>query len=413
MIYNESELQLQARTAGLLSLLESLPPIGREWVDTQPSELPLLEFEDFSLRGVHFVRYSDLAKLSEAKEISIQEAAEEVRNINLLPKDKFVVAMEEWLPLAYPGIENSFDNVVLMKESQESLPYQLCEACLNPYLESKDKFFLDCYLESIENPYFAQALLQEFQLADGTYISAADMAKMTPEQRAEIKAQIMDKATDASKGNFSNFNSKNPDAAKASRDAYQAQQARKQARRNALMKTNAPLATPQAPVAQSGGEQQGWWARNWAAFKNWMNGLGSNGDQKSQWFTNMIDKIKSKFNGNVQQAQASAPPTKAPTDPKQAAANAASEKMGGFIDNMADKLGNATGMDMSGLAAVAKDKANNFVNTAVNDPSKALNQAKELGKQAMNKGKELVQKGKEMVNNTSSSSTPTTPTKTA
>ena len=72
-------------------------------------------------------------------------------------------------------------------------------------------------------------------------------------------------------------------------------------------------------------QQQGWWARNWNAFKNWWSNAGTANGSGPNWLNSMIGKVKGFFNGQAnqqqqqaaanQQAQANQQQTPAPAQP--------------------------------------------------------------------------------------------------
>ena len=129
MIYTESELGTQS----IISLLECLPTIEREWVEHNAFSIPLMEFKNVS--DTYFVRYSDLESLAECQDISIHEAAREVQDANFLKDDNFVIAMEEWRPIANPSIVDEFKNVILIKEMNTPV-YESCKACMDLFMEN-------------------------------------------------------------------------------------------------------------------------------------------------------------------------------------------------------------------------------------------------------------------------------------
>ena len=171
MVYNVESLDRDNRARGTVSLVESLPTIERGYVDPSPFTTPLMELA-FPLQEVFFVRYSDLERLAEVEGVSVQEAAAEVRDVNLLPDSRFVVAMEEWRPLLNPDIVHAFPNVILIKEQGPgSVTYQACDACMTMFLETQDMLYVDLFLEADDasmTQYYLKAERLQTQIAAAT-----------------------------------------------------------------------------------------------------------------------------------------------------------------------------------------------------------------------------------------------------
>lgn len=412
MVYTRDSIDSFLLTRNQLSLLECLPYIEREYVDPTPTSIPLMELTDCP--GVHFIRYTDLEKLAEVEEVSLQEAALAVRNANLLAKDQFVVAMEEWRPLLDPNLIDAFPNVILIKEINTPV-YRFCEDCMNAFMQTRDGSYVDLFLET-PGPLmeYTEAQLDKYMQAvqkqhpDWDYDQVYNHAYRT--------LQAFDK-----------------------KDAAMTSLKQKAAAPQPTTPTQPqPTAPKTAPLQQSQPtqqpEQQGWWARKWAAFKNWMDSLGSNGDQKSTWFTNMTNKVKSFFNGGASTTQATnqqqqqAKPTNQPSSSsgsKNAGVDAAVNVVGqhimdtgaGYIDKAANKLNNFTqeklGLDLSPFIQigadigkeymgdklaqgmdVVKDKGGDVANAALDKAGNMLSSAwqkgKEMGKQGVEKVKSAV-----------------------
>lgn len=454
-----------------ISLIESLPYIEREFVDPTPSSIPLMELEDHP--NVHFVRYSDLEHLAEVKDITIQEAASAIQKANLLPARRFVIAMEEWRPLINPSIIDEFPNVLLIKEQGPlSMPYRLCETYLGSYIGTQEPLYLNLYLEAIENESFAEWLITEawdgFKGDLNSMKAARDKFYAAHKKAAEIannenlSMEQRQKATNdmiAIQRSIQSF-----DDAIAAREKLQTDRKASQQGAIALQQKHGreadhPNSGPLTPEQQKAKvnelkakrydqmknqpqpgqtqqpEQQGWWARNWAAFKNWMNNLGSSGDHKSTWFTNMINKVKSTFSGSAQaaqpanqqqaqqgqatnqpqqqtqqgqatnqpqqQAQPEKPQGTAVEQITQQAVQKGTEKVGTMVDSLKDKIdstiGNALGFDVSDITSSLADQAKNYIN----------NNGKKLG----DKASEVAQNGADTFSKTIAEKVKNTATK--
>lgn len=444
MLYSEAQMKVD----NLLSLLENMNVIHHDEISITPSSIPLLEFADPNLEGIFFAKYSDLENLSIEKEYSIHEAYNEVLNSHLLNRDSLVVAMEEWRPLINPNLIDEFENVVLIKEQgPTSKAYMLCETCLNPYIETRDPFYLNLYLEAIGCELLTDILLSEAKKPfDGWRGDLASMqaardkvniaykkaeldannVSLTPEQRAKAQNDMkalsqslndFDHAISARQGEQARRKEAQQGAIalnrKRGREADHYESATKEQQKAKLDAAKEKGFVPQNQPNSTQPEQQGWWARNWAAFKNWMNNLGSSGDQKSTWFTNMINNVKSKLgmsvsttptsNTTTPQTSGTTNNTASTTSTTNATTNSTNSNSGGtmaqqvanqvvekgadkaneFIDNAKGKLDdiiqNATGMDASAFTQIAADQAKSFV-----DDKK---------QQVADKGAEMVQKG--------------------
>lgn len=433
MVYTRDNIDSFLRTRDQLSLLECLPYIEREYVDPTPTSIPLMELTDCP--GVHFIRYTDLEKLSEVEEVSIQEAAIAVRDANLLTEDQFVIAMEEWRPLLDPSLINAFPYVILIKEVNTPV-YQFCEDCMNTFMQTRDESYVDLFLEAPET------LMEYTEDQLNKYIDALmkQNPKLTRNQAYDLAKRrlgVFDKKDSAMASMKNSAENGVQYAAEINRQTDQA------LGRKAPQQPQTPAQpTPQqtAPLRQSQPtqqpEQKGFWASKWAAFRNWMDGIGSNGDQKSTWFTNMANKVKSFFNGGAQttratnqQQQAQQNPTNSSTsNSKNAGVDAVVNVIGqhvmdtgaGWVDKLAHNINNFTqnklGMDFSPFVQigadmgkeyinqkiaqgmdVAKDKGEDMANAALDKAGDLLSQgyqkAKEVGKQGVEKVKSAINGG--------------------
>ena len=408
MVFNLDVLDRFQQTRDTISLLESLPYIEREFVDPTPSSIPLMELEDHP--DVHFVRYSDLEHLAEVRDIPIHEAADSIQKANLLPSKRFVVAMEEWRPLLNPSIIDEFPNVLLIKEVNTPT-YLACEACMNMFMETQDMIYVDLFLEA-DNATMTQYHLKAERLQSQIAAATEEIKKMRQNDpnyaNANKRLMGMQDALEKTQRMMAELE-KSGSKSTADPNASQVADARKAgevkgkefAAKAANGFQNPAKQQAQATGNSGGQEQQSWWARKWTSFKNWMNNLGSNGDQKSTWFTNMIDKVKAKFNGNAQATnQQSAQPSQTPNQqqgqsakPQGTAveqitnqvAQKGTTKAGEVIDSLKGKVdqvvGDALGIDVSGITKGYADNAKEFVN---NNGDKIASQAADLAQKGIN-----------------------------
>lgn len=399
MVYTRDSIDSFLLTRNQLSLLECMPYIEREYVDPTPTSIPLMELSDCP--GVHFIRYTDLEKLAEVEEISLQEAAIAVQDANLLAKDQFVVAMEEWRPLLDPSLIEEFPNVLLIKEVNTPT-YRFCETCMNAFMYTRDGRWVDLFLET-PGPLmeYTEAQLDKYMQAvqkqhpDWDYDQVYNHAYRT--------LQAFDKK-DAAMTSLKQ-KAENPPSNGTPQPAPTTPQP-------STPKT-APLQQSQ-PTQQP--EQQGWWARKWAAFRNWMDSLGSNGDQKSTWFTNMTNKVKSFFNGGAQTTQAANQqqqtqnkPTNQPTSSsgsRNMGVNAAVDVVGqrvmdtgaGYVDKLANKINNfaqdTLGIDASPFIQIGSDIAKNAMGEKIAQVSDiAKDKGGDMANAAMDKVGHVIKQG--------------------
>ena len=374
MIYTESELGTQS----IISLLECLPTIEREWVEHNAFSIPLMEFKNVS--DTYFVRYSDLESLAECQDISIHEAAREVQDANFLKDDNFVIAMEEWRPIANPSIVDEFKNVILIKEMNTPI-YRICETCMNLFMETHDMEFVDIFLEADNVDAQTLRVKRMQEDIDKMETQLRGMKQGDPAY-ARLNKQLIQRKQKlaANQATLQHLTNQKANLG-AVKSGYKA----------SGVGSNNPPTAAQAP-ADAGGEQQGWWARKWAAFKNWMNGLGNNGDQQSSWFTNMINNVKQKlgFNnsgGSSTPAAGQAPQAAAPAQPPSAGQQLAAQA------NSA--IASATDKGVNKAVDVISNFAKDHLGVDISDTAKAFGGA---AKQAINtKGQSLTQQGAEKI----------------
>ena len=435
MVFNLDVLDQFQQTRDTISLLESLPYIEREFVDPTPSSIPLMELEDHP--DVHFVRYSDLEHLAEVRDITIHEAVIVIQKANLLPSRRFVVAMEEWRPLINPSIIDEFPNVLLIKEVNTPT-YQACEACMNMFMETQDMLYVDLFLEADHasmTQYHLKAERLQSQIASATeeikkmrqndpnYANAnkrlmgmQDALEKTQRMMAELEKRGSKSTADPNASQVADARK----AGEAKGKEFSAKAA------NGFQNPAQQQAQSAGNVGDQGQEQQSWWARKWSAFKNWMNNLGSSGDQKSTWFTNMIDKVKAKFNGNAQATQATnqqqtqqsqatnqqQPQSQAAPKPQGTAieqitnqvVQKGTNKAGEMVDSAKSKIdqavGDALGIDVSNITSGLADQAKDLINTnsgkiastASDLVQKGMDTAVSTGKKAVEKVKSATTK---------------------
>lgn len=408
MVYNVESLDRVNQARGTVALVESLPTIEREYIDPSPATTPLLEFADPKLEGVYFVRYSDLERLAESNEISIQEAARGVRDANLLPDSRFVVAMEEWRPILNPDIVDAFSNVILIKEQGPgSVAYQACEACMTMFLETQDMLYVDLFLEA-DDASMTQYYLKAERLQSQISAATEEIKKMRQNDPAYPNAQkrlmgmqdALDKTNKMiaelrSRGSQVNLLKHEPGTADNARKA--GEQRGKEFAEKAAKGFQKPQQQPQSQdQSQQSGSGQGWWAQKWSAFKNWMNNLGNNGDQKSTWFTNMLNNVKAKFGGSAQAAK-DANQTQSSTTPnqQQPSPQTSSNPTDQLVDKGAQQVSNLANKGVDAAVDKATQLAKDKLGIDLGDTAKALGG---MAKQAVDsKVQQVKEKGKAVV----------------
>jgi len=367
---------------------------------------------------VFFVRYSDLERLAEVEEISIQEAAAEVRDVNLLPDSRFVVAMEEWRPLLNPDIVHAFPNVILIKEQGPgSVAYQACDACMTMFLETQDMLYVDLFLEADDasmTQYYLKAERLQSQI-DSAIEGIKKMRQNDPAYPAAQKRLLgMQDALDKTNRMITELRNRGSQVNLLKMEPGAADNARKEGEQrgkafadakgslNPNNKKKPQQTQPQAQDQQQQGDGQGWWARKWTAFQNWMNNLGNNGDQKSTWFTNMINNVKAKFNGGAQATQAAnqnqQPAKTTPSNPPQQNAKApAANPTDQLVDKGAEQVSNLASRGVDAAVNKATQLAQDKLGLDIGDTAKAVGgMVKQAADAKIQQGKE---KSKEVVKN--------------
>lgn len=415
MVYNVNALIEDSKARDTIALVESLPTIERGYVDPSPSTIPLLELTGYE--DVYFARYSDLKRLAEANQSTIQEAAIEVREANLLPDSRFVVAMEEWRPLLNPSIVNQFPNVLLIKEGESSPVYQACEACMEMFMETKDMLYVDLFLEADDDSmtqYYLKAERLQSQIASATE-QIKKMRQNDPNYaNANKRLMGMQDALDKTNKMIEELRNRGSRVNLLKHEKGAADNARKEGEQrgkdfadkaaNGFQKPLQQQAQTGDANAQSQGQQNdqgGWWARKWSAFKNWMNGLGNNGDQKSTWFTNMINNVKAKFNGNAQaqnQQQPSNATSQQPAQNQQQHASSSNPAVQ-LVDKGAQQVSNMAHKGIDAAADKVTEFAKDKLGVDIGDTAKAVSGvAKQAADSKIGQGAQAVKdKGQEMV----------------
>ena len=144
MRYVIEDMHHSYRSRDTLSLLDEMYRIDRVYTKPNPMTVPLVE--NFSY-GAYVAKYSDILKLANEEEISIQESLNNViRNHQLRPSD-VIVAIEEWRPYVDPDILYRFSNNYVVIPEINTPVYHLCEICMESFLETGDYSWLDFYVE--------------------------------------------------------------------------------------------------------------------------------------------------------------------------------------------------------------------------------------------------------------------------
>lgn len=145
MLFNTDDLDIELRSRNTFSLLESMGRISRTYTKPHPSTIPLVESTEY---GAFMVRYSDLEKLSEEYDVSIQESINSLIDINQIRPNDLIVSLEEWRSYVDPNILYEFSNKYVLIPEINTPAYRLCEACMESFLETRDYIWLDVFLEA-------------------------------------------------------------------------------------------------------------------------------------------------------------------------------------------------------------------------------------------------------------------------
>ena len=318
MVHYENEIN-QSLGHSILECLDTIENV------IHPSLVPVWENKRLHTNLVDFKSLCEYTIKSNAS--TLNEAIENIKSFN--HTDSLCICIDEAYIYDNPHI------VDLLPVSKDSIEYKLAEEYMTAYIETKDPEVLNEYNE-ITGLNLPTDILNEFlDPTTGKSLTAQDIK----DQYGSFDAYKQQLQLSKDKGStVTNFNAANKtkeqakafeNAQKKQMQAYQQEQDRKQAKRDAIIATNVRASQAANPNQKSGGPslgdsaikagmnmlggngengQPGWWARNFAAFKNWMNNtFGTNFNTRIGGY-DTYDKFKSgakEFAGNVMQDQLS------------------------------------------------------------------------------------------------------------
>jgi len=140
MLFTEDS--MTAGIDGLSILSESY------YVDSEvatPTTVPVVENSEL---GAAVVRFSDIESISESYGCDFIDAMEAVAEQNEIDPEYLAVAVDEARIIEEPELIYELANVVINPQSENSLAYQFCEACLDGYIDSEgDETFLESMID--------------------------------------------------------------------------------------------------------------------------------------------------------------------------------------------------------------------------------------------------------------------------
>lgn len=182
MLFNTDYLNKEYNSRNTLNLLESMYCIDRVWSRHTPASIPLMESKEY---GAYMARYSDLLKLSEEYDASIQECLDAVIYENHLKPNEVIVSLEEWRPYVDPLILHRFSNNYVLIPEINTPAYRLCEVCMESFLETGDYIWLDIFLET--DVASAQIAFDKVQRAKKYYNEVLEKMKTLSQSSSEYK----------------------------------------------------------------------------------------------------------------------------------------------------------------------------------------------------------------------------------
>ena len=271
------------------SILECLDTI--ESTVIHPSLIPVVENKRLNTNLVDFKNLCEYTVKSNVE--TLNEAMESIKKFNHI--DTLTVCIDEAYIYDNPHIVDLFENFIVKPVSKDSVEYQLAEEYLGAYMETKDPEILNEYNELTGLNITTDILYEFLDPHTGKQLSAQDIKN----QYGSYDAYKQDLKLVKDKGStVTNFNAANKtkqqaktfaDAQKRQMEHYQKEEMKKQEKRNAIVNSNIKASQnatqkPGGPslgdsvikagidmLGNNGSNQPGWWARNFAAFKNWMN----------------------------------------------------------------------------------------------------------------------------------------------
>ena len=289
MLFNTDDLNIDYNTRNTLNLLESMYRIDRIWAKHTPASIPLMESKEY---GAFIARYSDLMKLSEEYDASIQECLDAVIYENHLRPNEVIVSLEEWRPYVDPLILHRFSNNYVLVPEINTPAYRLCEICMESFLETGDYNWLDIYVKApMVNT------LQE--IADMSKAPTAKQRKTLIQLRTSWENKLRELERQANAGERSE--------AEIQKDYTSIENQIKSINARLAQVENSPeakidkmnkeekerLKTKASNNNPSTNDEPGWFAQKWTALKNWWNNAGqadSNGNVG--FFSNLVGQFK-------------------------------------------------------------------------------------------------------------------------
>jgi len=354
MLYNTDLLDLETRTRDTFSLLEAMGRINRTYTKPHPTTTPLIESAEY---GAFVVRYSDLVKLSEEYDISIQDSLDSLMYTHQLRPNELIVSLEEWRPYVNQNILYEFTNKYVLIPEIDTPAYRLCEACMESFLETGDYSWLDFYLEC---PNFL--LEAGFDVSKAGATNARQRKRLARAAQSEINGKLEDlqataKALAAEKAKYEaiannmklsdserqaamnavalktkdleNYNKaiENIQAKKQSRSGNFVKERitdpttgkevvvdKRDAKGNKIVNSDEQILASMTPeqkklylrekhksiqdrVMDKVNNGPSWLSQKWTALKNWWNRAGQN---DTGWFSNLVGKFKNFMGFNNQ-----------------------------------------------------------------------------------------------------------------
>lgn len=310
MLFNTDDLNTDYNTRNTLNLLESMYRIDRVWSKHTPASVPLMESKEY---GAFIARYSDLVKLSEEYDASIQECLDAVIYENHLRPNEVIVSLEEWRPYVDPLILHRFSNNYVLVPEINTPAYRLCEICMESFLETGDYTWLDFYVEcprSILNEAITKA--DRVTVMNALRQKYPNLSVEELNKKADVLLRLSGKGNETTMQAFQNRdkNIKEIDAKNhALQTAIEVEKKERERKGNSstLVKGTGTTASKDLGFNSGGNtaadssagqnekkdNEPGWFAQKWTALKNWWNNAGqadSNGNVG--FFSNLAGKFK-------------------------------------------------------------------------------------------------------------------------
>lgn len=376
MLFNTDDLNTDYNTRNTLNLLESMYRIDRVWAKHTPASVPLMESKEY---GAFIARYSDLMKLSEEYDASIQECLDAVIYENHLRPNEVIVSLEEWRPYVDPLILHRFSNNYVLVPEINTPAYRLCEVCMKSFLETGDYIWLDVYYEAPEGTYNNLEGLMEEYYTEGAGVADdlnSGMGVAADDDDSTVKNIIRDQEKKRLESR-----AKNKIAAQKHREAQmqkrgETAEQRKERIKLALQAREYKRAfklhdelngnTQQITNNQNNNEP-GWFAQKWTALKNWWNNAGqadSNGNVG--WFSNLVGGFKNLLGIGK--------PREVHVDPKTGAEMAGNALMNTVKSMQPAQPAEKAEAEKKQAEETAKQKAANAAEQANNDQKQKENQ---------------------------------------